>query len=584
MRAFPCSRVRVQRIAAGLLLAACSGSPLNPNGAPVLDSEGGREPCGQACSPDLKSIVSACDGTLVRACENGLGCANGECIRACDAVDVSKGSYGCSFYTLPPETIETEGGPGSCFALNISNTWDLPAHLTMEFSGAPLDISGSVYRASRASPVATVMYDVLPNATVPPGEVATLFLAEERKDRNTHCPEGVTPALRKDPLTHGSGLTRTFRLVTDVPVTANSVFPYSGAPSYLATANLLLPTSAWDREHYAIESWEKISKGGSNNVPFFQVVALQDDTVVRMVPNATMSDGRDYVGVAAGQTFTYRLGRGQALQIAQGEELTGSPIVADKPITVFGGTTCMYIPAEAPACDAAQQQFAPVRQWGAEYAMVPHRPRSGAPELTPFRIVGGVDGTRLTFDPVAPMGAPADLMAGQLVQTYSSTPFSVRSQDADHPFYAAAYMTGASAVTEGFQDGDPEFVNVVPTAQYLQRYLFYVDVTFPNTWIDLVRTRDAKGFFRDVTVDCAGVVSGWKPVGGSGALEFASVALTASSQPVAYGTTTCGTGRREATSDGPFSVTVWGTGTYASFAYPGGTGSRPITSAVPVLR
>ena len=51
-------------------------------------------------------------------------------------------------------------------------------------------------------------------------------------------------------------------------------------------------------------------------------------------------------------------------------------------------------------------------------------------------------------------------------------PFHVRSQDEDHPFYAAAYMTGGQPFGGA---GDPEWVNVVPTAQYQDRYVFFTD-------------------------------------------------------------------------------------------------------------
>jgi hypothetical protein len=40
---------------------------------------------------------------------------------------------------------------------------------------------------------------------------------------------------------------------------------------------------------------------------------------------------------------------------------------------------------------------------------------------------------------------------------------------------------------------------------------------------------------------------------------------------------TCGYGRHEAKSDGPFSLTVWGTDKNASYGYAGGTGLRPLT-------
>ena len=71
------------------------------------------------------------------------------------------------------------------------------------------------------------------------------------------------------------------------------------------------------------------------------------------------------------------------------------------------------------------------------------------------------------------------------------------------------------------------------------------------------------------------------PIGSSGEYEYAWVLLTSSYGAQSFGTGTCGYGRHEITSDGPFEVTVWGTDYYASYGYPGGTGLRPISPIKP---
>ena len=81
-------------------------------------------------------------------------------------------------------------------------------------------------------------------------------------------------------------------------------------------------------------------------------------------------------------------------------------------------------------------------------------------------------------------------------------------------------------------------------------------------------------------LDCLGEVTGFKPLGSAGEYEYAWVDLTTSFAPASG---TCRAGRHEAKSDGPFSVTVWGLGAFASYGYAGGTGSRPLTKVeVPV--
>jgi hypothetical protein len=87
-------------------------------------------------------------------------------------------------------------------------------------------------------------------------------------------------------------------------------------------------------------------------------------------------------------------------------------------------------------------------------------------------------------------------------------PFVVRSQDAEHPFYLAAYMRGGQDVGS---HGDPEFVNVVPAGQYLSSYSFYADPTYAETSLVIVRQKSSKGRFEDVWLECAGNLTGWRP-------------------------------------------------------------------------
>jgi len=47
-------------------------------------------------------------------------------------------------------------------------------------------------------------------------------------------------------------------------------------------------------------------------------------------------------------------------------------------------------------------------------------------------------------------------------------------------------------------DGDPEFVNVIPTGQYLNRYLFFTDPTYPTTNLVFIRKKATDNTFKDV--------------------------------------------------------------------------------------
>jgi len=192
--------------------------------------------------------------------------------------------------------------------------------------------------------------------------------------------------------------------------------------------------------------------------------------------------------------------------------------------------------------------------------------------------MGGADGTTLTYEPSQPPGAPSTLSFGQLAIFNAPGPFIVKSQDDDHPFYVGQYMTSGTFVAENSQEGDPEWVNVVPAAQFLRSYVFFTDPSYPETSLVVVRQPDDEGTFFDVELDCAGVLGDWQPVGD---YEYTRTRLVRDNfEDVGD----CSNGVQRMTSEGAFGVTVWGWGTAGtepgsssvSYAYPAGVGLRHV--------
>ncbi|MBX3187272.1 MAG: IgGFc-binding protein [Labilithrix sp.] len=548
--------------------------------------------CGFRCSRDLKRVLKGCEGApeeIVATCGPDQGCGVETCVDACASAALSKGSVGCSFWTLPPDDIQY--GAGSCLAAMVANTWDRPVRITVEYDGKPLDISKSVFTATRAG-TADPIYTALDGALAP-GEVGIVFLAQSETltdPEAPRCPEGTKAALPADPISHGTSKTRAFHIATDSPVAAYSMFPYGGAESFVPTATLLLPVSSWDTSYLAISpaKFGKIS-ASSLDRRTLQIVADEDDTVVSMRPTVDIGEGRDVAPGVTGEVVSWTLSRGQVLQITQGASTSGSPISANKPVGMFGGSPCSFLPSETPYCDLTQEQIAPFAQWGTSYALVPYLARTqavtGQPrETVPWSLVGSVDGTVLTYDPAKPPGAPSTLSAGEVAAFMTDAIVSVKSQDDAHPFHAAVYMTGSTfgggSPGGGRTLGDPEFVNIVPSDQFLDRYVFFVDYTYPESSLTVVRRKTAGGF-RPVELDCAGPLEGFVPLGASGEYEYAWVRLTTGYLAEKFARGECGHGRHEIESDGPFSVTVWGIGRDASYGYAGGTGARKINGVPP---
>jgi hypothetical protein len=272
--------------------------------------------------------------------------------------------------------------------------------------------------------------------------------------------------------------------------------------------------------------------------------------------------------------------RGETLQVTQVQEITGSPIQSDKPIGLFAGHPCLNVPVGQPYCDHAEQQIPPVQALGHEYMAVTYRQRAQSAENPPWRIIGAVDGTTLTYS--TPVGGPSSVNQGDVLEFDTGTPFVVQSQDANHPFLFVGYMTGASTVTPSDGYGDADFVRAVPTDQYLSQYVFFTDPTYPET--NLVITRKAtNGAFADVTLDCAGTLTGWQNIDATH--QYTRIDLVRHDfQPQGN----CNNGQHQMQSTAQFGLTVWGWGSpetttwtgYVSYGYPAGENVQTLTNVV----
>jgi IgGFc binding protein len=565
-------------------LGACGddrgGFTPTPAGFEVVEDSGAdAEVCLLQCSLDGRAVVNSCTGVEVERCADNLACGAAKCQEPCAAAADDRSSNGCDFYFAAPRF--SGGWPQSCHAAFVVNASNQPATISLERAGQALDLTNALFRAV---PNSTALEPL--QGPIAPGESAILFVSDrdQTKQRTIAekayyigCPGGVKAAIEEDFGDFGSTIGNAFHLKTNVPVGLTSMFPYGGAASYLPSATLVFPVSAWSKEHVIVNGWEM-----TLGEPVAQIYASEDDTEVTIIGKKDIVDGVGFSGGAAGAPTKVNLAKGQFAQIVQTEELTGSFVSSNKPTVTLGGNVCAFLPAKAGACDTLAQQIPPYEQWGSEYVGVSYRPRvEGGDELVYYRMVGAREGTELDYDPVKPAGAPLALAAGELVvfRARADEPFVVRSRDAQHPFYLGIHMSGGGgAPTEPSFGGmgDPEFVNVVPSGQYMSSYSFYADTTYPEHSLVIIRkkTRDE---FKDVWLECAGDLPDFIPIGTRGEYEYRRVDLSRRFKPGdKFGDKECITGLQRMRSEGAFSATLWGWGSYASYGYPGGMAIRKL--------
>jgi hypothetical protein len=542
------------------------------------------------CSADLQNVVDG-NGTVVEKCAPAKGCAGGKCVLPCEAAAASRGNVGCEFSVPTPSFMPQIKQP--CFAVFVANNWPGPIQISVTRGGQSYPVT-TFGRIPNSSPNPT-NWPTVPDSGLPQDQVAVLFMSADPASYNMNaltCP--VAPAMKSATAVGGTGRGRAWHITTDAPVSAYDIHPYGGAKSFLPSAQMLLPTSAWGTNYVAVvpKLGDMLNPPNGPGPQYGIIVASEDNTTVEVLSTANLPGGGGVEPAPANATKTYTLQRDEFLQWEPTGEMTGTVISADRPISFTGGNGYLCLKGNTSAgggCDSGHQAIPPVSALGYRYVGIPYATRRAnlQPESVLYRIVGAVDGTTLSYDPPV-AGAPPTLGVGQMADFQAVGPFVVQSQDAEHPFYLGQMMTGCK-VTGGSRPGisadaifkeenclgDEEYVNILPPAQFLSKYVFFTDPTYGTTNLVLTRVK-TDGVFKDVTVGCLGPVGGWQPVGSSGDFEITDVDLMRAKQ----GQGSCTNGQHTAWSDGPFGVTVWGLDSFSSYAYPAGGNVAPINTVV----
>lgn len=519
------------------------------------------------CSGDYLSVLD-CGGQVLEECENGTACdpSTFECLPACDVAETHSFSIGCEYF---PVRMESLGNSQYCYAAFVSNPWNVPAHIDLEYAGMPIAVENFAYAPMGVGQNVTYQaYD--PDAGIAPGEMVVLFLSGSSGGA-PNCP--FPSAVPNGATFGGTGFGDAFRVQSDVPVVAYQMNPFGGGSVAVTGASLLIPSSAWHTDYVTANAYYYDLANPSMNV-----VAKTDGTEVTIWPVTNLLGGGGIPAGAANTPVVFNLDAGEHAQLSQAEELTGSVLIASEPVGVLAGHACLRVPLDVAYCDHAEEMIPPVRALGSQYVGVMHQPRQGEPSI--WRIIGAVDGTDLDWS--VDVGGPATLDAGQVVEFTTGQPFVVDSQDEDHPFMLMNYMSGSQwnqlQNTSGY--GDPEFAISVPTGQYLTRYVFFADPSYPETAITVIR-RAVNGQFQDVELDCAGTLGGWTAIGDD--YEWTRLQLIVGNF---QGVGNCTTGSHEIHSDGSFGLWVWGWGSpetstftaNVSYGYPGGMNVATINS------
>jgi len=158
---------------------------------------------------------------------------------------------------------------------------------------------------------------------------------------------------------------------TDVIVIGQNV-EYRSSDTFLAFPNVKLCSTKYI--YYGIS----VHSGYLDNVVL--IVGTENNTVMYLTVtqsvNVKINDTVSYL--TNGKQYTFLLSRLQTVYIGSSRDLTGTRIVTDKPVSVFSGHECGYVPSPSSTsyCDHIIEQIPHTTYWGKIYYVAPLQGRS----------------------------------------------------------------------------------------------------------------------------------------------------------------------------------------------------------------
>ena len=266
----------------------------------------------------------------------------------------------------------------------------------------------------------------------------------------------------------GSGLVsgKTVRVTADKPVV---VYSYISA-SAVSGATVCLPTNVLGREYVSMNYTQISNEGRSNS--YFTVIAVEDNTLVEIVPSANTTNGW-----AAGSVNQVTLNKGEIFQVLGtvnptatsgswlGVDLTGSTIRSlasgtsgCKRIAVFSGAGKIRIGACTggnTSSDNLYQQLYPVASWGKSFLTVPSFSRPA----NFYRIMKSTPSANVYLNGTL-------IPAGSFVNNsyYEFTNNTANSITSDQPIAVSQYFTTQGCSGNG-TPFDPDMILLNPVEQ-----------------------------------------------------------------------------------------------------------------------
>ena len=142
-----------------------------------------------------------------------------------------------------------------------------------------------------------------------------------------------------------------------------------------ADAFLAIPTNPGAGKYtYIISSMQPVTSDGMTSLSLVLIVGTQNNTLLTITPTTTITIPTDIGGhnneVNPRESCNVTLNKLETYQIESHEDLTGSVVVSNKPLSVFAGHQCGDIPVDSESCGYLVEQIPPTSTWGRSFFLV----------------------------------------------------------------------------------------------------------------------------------------------------------------------------------------------------------------------
>ena len=179
------------------------------------------------------------------------------------------------------------------------------------------------------------------------------------------------------------------------------------------------------------------------------VIINMDDAVINLVP---------------GRQYHFVISRLQTLYVTSIKDLSGTKIIADKPVSVFSGHQCGNVPLNVTACSHLIEQIPPTAFWGKVYYIAPLVSRTSYT----FKVLAAYNSTIV------------NIYCNNTLQSYTINEAAFVNKTSQAYEYCAVYSNKEVLVVQfshgGSENvdkyGDPMMTLVPATNQYLNEFEF----------------------------------------------------------------------------------------------------------------